>query len=158
MRFASLLIAVVGVALGTADAFAGRFGKAGTEGALRVRYFTAEIPPASEGGQVRVGVKLPLGDKIARTLVFIDSEDKADRKDWSKCDVEKKTCAIGDARILRFHREDREKWQDLAVDVESSTQAPRFVKLTVRFQPQSGFDRSGCSRTNMRCGYAGPVE
>lgn len=155
MRSGWMLLVVLAVLAGASDAYARR---PGTEGALRLRFFTAEIPPASQGGEVRVGVKLPLGAKIARTEVFIDSEDKGDRKGWAKCNIKTKACTIADARILRFHRESGEQWQQLAVDVENSAEQSRFVKLSVLFQPQSGFDRSGCSRNNKRCGLSGPVE
>ncbi|KPK57779.1 MAG: hypothetical protein AMJ59_17865 [Gammaproteobacteria bacterium SG8_31] len=158
IKVATLLAALVAMLAGTGLAQAGKFGKGAVEGPLRLRYFTAEIPPAPDGGKVRVGVKLPLGAKIAKTEVFIDTEDKGERKDWAKCDIEKKTCDIGDSSIVAFHRENRDEWQDLAVDVRSDAGEPRYAKISVLFQPQSGFDNSGCNRNNLRCGYMAAAE
>lgn len=140
-----------------AAAHAGLTGTAPSEGPLRQRYFTAEIVPSPEGGAVRLGVKLPIGAKIAKTEVFVDVEDKGPRKDWSACDIEKKSCAISDARILRFHRDKREHWQELAVDVSSDAEQPLYAKISVVYQPQSGKDRSGCNRTSHRCGFTAAV-
>jgi hypothetical protein len=154
-----LLTALVAMLVAATVAQAGgKTGKGGVEGSLRLRYFTAEIPPAPDGGTVRLGVKLPLGAKIAKTEVFVDTEDKGERKDWAKCDIEEKTCAIGDARIVAFHRENLDQWQDLGVDVASDASEPRYAKISVLFQPQSGFDKSGCNRANLRCGYAAAAE
>lgn len=153
-----MLTALVAMLIGAAAAQAGKFGKGAVEGPLRLRYFTAEIPTAADGGMVRLGVKLPLGAKIAKTEVFIDTEDKGERKDWARCDVEKKTCDIGDSRIVAFHRDNRDEWQDLAVDVRSDAAEPRYAKIAVLFQPQSGFDNSGCNRNNLRCGYMAAVQ
>jgi len=147
-----MLLACLVTLATSADVYA-RAGAGGSEGALKIRYFTAEIPQQRDGGVIRVGVKLPLGAKVAKTEVFVDSEDKGSEKSWSKCDNKTKKCAIGDARIIRFHRENREAWQELAVDVNSESGQPRYAKISVVYQPQSGRDRTGCNRTNLRCGF-----
>jgi hypothetical protein len=140
--------------IGAGDAIAGRFGHGGAEGALRLRHFTAELPAGAPGEVMQVGVRLPKNALIAKTEVLVDSADKGNGKNWSKCDVNDKTCAIGDAHIVRFHRGDQERWQELAVDVRNDGAEARFVKLKVLFQPQTGKDRSGCSRNNPQCGFA----
>jgi hypothetical protein len=131
----------------------------GTEGALRQRHFSAE---ASAGQSIQVGVRLPSRARIARTRVFVDSQDQGDRTgDWAECDIEKKTCSIGDSRIIRFHRSeessDEGRWQKLAVDVENGSAETRFVRILVLFQPVSGRDRSGCNRAQPRCGFSSPA-
>jgi hypothetical protein len=131
----------------------------GTEGALRQRHFSAE---ANAGESVQVGVRLPSRARVARTRVFVDSEDRDDRVgDWAECDIEKKTCSIGDSRIIRFHRSeersDQGRWQRLAVDVENGSAGTRWVRILVLYQPVSGRDRSGCNRVQSRCGFSNPV-
>jgi len=157
MKLLWMLTVAVAIAAGASDAYAGRYSKGG-EGALKLRYFTAEVPPSAAGGRVRVGVKLPLGARIAKTEVFVDVEDKGNSKGWSECDIKRKTCSVGDVRILGFHRDDEEDWQSLSVDLESGADAARFAKLTVLFQTSSGSDRTGCQRASPRCGFSGPVE
>lgn len=122
----------------------------GSNDALGFRYFTAEIAP---GTTLQVGVKLPRSAKIARTRVFADDEDLGGAKDWMECDIEKRTCAIGDMRILRFHRERRDDWQELAADLRNESGETRYAKVLVLYQNQSGFDRSGCGPDHV-CGFA----
>lgn len=154
MRREVLIMSALALAILGGEAFAGKFGKGGTEGALRLRHFTAEMSAGAPGEVVQVGVKLPKNALIAKTEVLVDDTDKGDRKDWSKCDIKDRTCAIGDARIVQFHRDEMERWQQLAVDVRNDGGKTRYVKLKVLFQPQSGKDRSGCSRNNPQCGFA----
>jgi len=158
MKSVWMLVAVIAAMAGAYDAEAGRYTKGGVEGAVRLRYFSAEIQPGPGSGPVRIGVKLPLGAKIAKTEVFVDREDKGKRKDWSKCDINRKTCAIGDVRILRFHRDTEENWQALSVDLESTADTVRYAKLKVLYQTSSGTDRTGCKRTSVRCGFSGPAQ
>ena len=153
MKYLWTLAAVVAAIMAAPGAEAG-YGKGG-EGDLKFRYFTAEVPA---NGKVQLGVKLPLGAKIARTQVFADAQDKDTRKDWSKCDIKKKTCSIGDVRILGFHRSDEEEWQQLSVDLEATSDQPRYAKLAILYQTRSGTDKSGCTRASARCGFSGPVE
>ncbi len=153
MKCLWMVATVMALVIGASDAHAG-YGKSG-ESDLKLRYFTAEVP---RNGKVQLGVKLPLGAKIARTKVFVDAQDRGTRKDWSKCDIEKKTCSIGDVQILGFHRSNEEKWQQLSVDLASTGDQPRYAKITVLYQTQSGADRTGCNRTSARCGFSGPVE
>ena len=154
MRRDLLILSALGLAILASDVYAGKFGKGGTEGALRLRHYTAELPAGAPGEVVQVGVRLPKNALIAKTEVLVDETDKGDRKDWAKCDLEDKSCTVGDARIVRFHRGKMDSWQELAVDVRNDGNETRFVKLKVLFQPQSGEDRSGCSRTNPQCGFA----
>ena len=157
MRRELLILPAIMLALVTSDVLASKFGKGGTEGALRLRHFTAEMPAGAPGEVVQVGVKLPKNALIAKTEVYVDDMDKSDRKDWSKCDIEDRNCAVGDARIVRFHRGEHDRWQELAVDVQNEGDLTRFVKLKVLFQPQSGRDTSGCSRNNPECGFSRDV-
>lgn len=127
----------------------------GMEGALRQRHFSAE---ANAGEAIQVGVRLPSRARIARTRVFVDSQDRGDRAgDWAECDIEERTCEIGDSRIIRFHRSEEGTWQKLAVDVENGSGDARWVRILVLFQPVSGRDRSGCNRGQPRCGFSGPA-
>ena len=131
----------------------------GTEGALRQRHFSVEV---NAGESIQVGVRLPSRARVARTRVFVDSQDRGNRiGDWAECDIEKKTCSIGDSRIIRFHRSeersDAGNWQRLAVDVENDSGETRWARILVLFQPVSGRDRSGCNRVQSRCGFSNPV-
>ena len=127
-------------------------------GALDERHFIAEIPAASAGGTVQVGVLLPRGAKIAKTEVQVAATNLGDeKKGWSSCDVEAKTCELAGTGIIRFHRGETEKAQELAADMRNTAAEPRYVKLTVIFQQQSGFDHSGCEDTD-ECGFSRPVE
>jgi hypothetical protein len=129
--------------------------RTGTEGALRQRHFSAEVEP---GQSIQVGVRLPSRARIARTRIFVDSQDRGDRTgDWAECDIESRECSIGDSRIIRFHRSEEGTWQRLAVDVENGSAETRWVRIMVLFQPASGRDRSGCSRAQPRCGFSNPV-
>jgi hypothetical protein len=130
---------------------------AGSGAALHERYFVAEIPPASAGGTVQVGVLLPRGAKIAKTEVQVATTDLGRDKDgWSDCDTETKSCGLAETSIIRFHRNEAETAQELAADMRNSGTEPRYVKLTVTFQPQSGFDHTGCEDTD-QCGFSRPI-
>lgn len=129
----------------------------GTDGALERRFYVAEIPPATAGGGVRVGVLLPLGAKIAKTQVQVAATALGDEIDgWADCDVETKACDLAGTEIVRFHRDDTDNAQELAADMRNVGGEPRYVKLTVLFQPQSGSDRSGCEDKE-KCGFSRPV-
>ena len=126
-------------------------------GALDLRYFVAEIPAAAAGGTVQVGVLLPRGAKIAKTEVQVAATYLGyDTTGWSSCDVESKSCELAGISIIRFHRDETETAQELAADMRNTGAEPRFVRLTVTFQQQSGFDHSGCKDTD-QCGFARPV-
>ena len=130
---------------------------AGSDAALDERYFVAEIPPASAGGTVQVGVLLPRGAKIARTEVQVAATELgSDMEGWSDCDTESKSCELAGTSIIRFHRNDTETAQELAADMQNAGEEPRYVKLTVTFQPQSGFDHTGCEDTD-KCGFSRAV-
>lgn len=125
--------------------------------ALDERYFVAEIPPAAAGGTVQVGVLLPRGAKIARTEVQVAATELGpDIDGWSDCDTDTRSCQLADASIIRFHRNETATAQELAADMRNTGAEPRFVKLTVIFQPQSGFDHTGCEDTD-KCGFSRPV-
>lgn len=129
----------------------------GSTAALDERYFVAEIPPASAGGTVQVGVLLPRGAKIARTKVQVAETDLGREMDgWSDCDTETKSCELAETSIIRFHRNETETAQELAADMQNTGTEPRYVKLTVIFQPQSGSDHTGCEDTD-NCGFSRPV-
>lgn len=146
---------VLFITVGTLLASTAYANRMGVEGALRQRHFSAE---ASAGEAIQVGVRLPSRARIARTRVFVDSQDRGDRAgDWAECDIEEKTCSIGDSQIIRFHRSEEGDWQKLAVDVENGSAETRWVRILVLFHPVSGRDRSGCSRTQPRCGFSNPA-
>ena len=131
---------------------------AGSEPALDERYFVAEIPPASAGGTVQVGVLLPRGAKIARTIVQVAATELGPDVDgWSDCDTDTRSCQLADASIIGFHRNETETAQELAADMRNTGAESRFVKLTVIFQPQSGFDHTACEDTD-KCGFSRPVQ
>jgi hypothetical protein len=134
------------------------FATASSGPALDERYFVAEIPPASAGGTVQVGVLLPRGAKIARTEVQVAATELGPRMDgWSDCDIDTRSCQLADASIIRFHRNETETTQELAADMRNTSAESRFVKLTVIFQPQTGFDHTGCEDTD-KCGFSRPIE
>jgi len=124
------------------------------ERGLEQRYFVAEVPP---GATVQVGVKMPRDALIAETKVFVDTMDKGEKMDWSACDVDTKKCKIGDARIIGYHRVEAAKWEQLAVDVKSTSDQVRYAKIQVNFQPQSGSDESGCEDVE-KCGFSKTLE
>lgn len=124
---------------------------------LNVRFFVAEVPPADQGGTVQVGVNLPRGARIARTEVEVAASNLgADRRGWSKCDIETKACDMADSSIIRFHRTDVENAQELAADMRNTSNETRYAKVTVTFQPRSGRDRTGCGRA-AECGFSRAV-
>ncbi len=123
------------------------------ERALEQRFYVAEIPP---GGEVLIGVKLPRNALIAKTSVYVDSTDKGQKMDWSTCNIDTKKCEIGDARIVGFVRAEKDKWEELAVNVRSSSGQVRFAKIQVNFQPQAGEDESGCGEYE-KCGFSNVV-
>ena len=101
---------------------------------------------------------LPVSAKIPKVEVFADVKDMGRSKsDWKKCNIETKVCAVGDVRIVRFHRvehrETDEPWQELSVDMmnENPTQT-RAVKLYVTYQPQSGAYLEACL-DDPECGW-----
>jgi hypothetical protein len=148
-RFADVLLAIL---LPTAALAA-----AGSGPALDERYFVAEIPPAPAGGTVQVGVLLPRGAKIARTEVQVAATELGpDIDGWSDCDTDTRSCELAETSIIRFHRNDTETAQELAADMRNTGPESRFVKLTVIFQPQSGFDHTGCEDTD-KCGFSRPI-
>ena len=121
--------------------------------ALKQTHFVAEVPPASLGGTVQVGVKLPLGAKIARTKVQVARTDLgADTRGWSNCDVDTKACDLDGSSIIRFHRNNVKPIQELAADMRNKGSESYYVKLTVIFQPQAGRDRTECGNS-MNCGF-----
>ncbi len=121
---------------------------------LNVRFFVAEVPPADQGGTVQVGVNLPRGARIARTLVEVaDTNLGADRRGWSRCDNETRACDMADTSIIRFHRNNVENAQELAADIRNTSNETRYAKVTVTFQPVSGRDRTGCGRA-AECGFS----
>ena len=133
------------------------FATASSGPALDERYFVAEIPPASAGGTVQVGVLLPRGAKIARTEVQVAATELGPRMDgWADCDTHTKSCRLAETSIIRFHRNETETVQELAADMQNTGAESRFVKLTVIFQPQSGFDHTGCKDTD-KCGFSRPL-
>jgi hypothetical protein len=137
---------------------AAAFAAAGSGPALDERYFVAEIPPASAGGTVQVGVLLPRGAKIARTEVQVAATELGpDIEGWSDCDTDTKSCKLAETSIVRFHRNETETAQELVADMRNTGAESRFVKLTVIFQPQSGFDHTGCEDTK-KCGFSRPIQ
>jgi hypothetical protein len=131
--------------------------------ALFERFYVAEVPPDAQGGTVQIGVNLPKSAKIASTEVKVaDTNLDADMQGWSDCDNDKKTCDLADVSIIRFHRSHLENIQVLAVDLRNTSNEPRYVKLRVVFQPQTGqdiTDPTQCgSGVKVKCGFSGPVE
>jgi len=122
------------------------------ERGLEQRYYVAEVPP---GGEVQVGVKLPRNSLIAKTSVFVDTTDKGEKMDWKSCSIDTKACEIGKARIVGFVRAEKPKWEEMAVNVKSTSDQVLFVKLQVNFQEQSGgeTDPSGCFDVE-KCGFS----
>lgn len=121
---------------------------------LNVRFFVAEIPPASQGGTVQVGVKLPIAARIARTVVEVAKTNLgSDRRGWSGCDIETRACDMAAAGIIRFHRQNVDNVQELAADMRNTSDQPIYAKVTVTFQPASGRDRTGCGRA-AECGFS----
>jgi hypothetical protein len=121
------------------------------------RHYSATIEPA--GVQVdRIGVRLPVNAKIPKVEVFADVSDMGDRTgEWKKCDIDSKRCAVGDVRIVAFHRREHrdtdEPWQELSVDMANeSGSETRAVKLLVTYQPQGGGDLKQC-RLETDCGW-----
>lgn len=131
--------------------------------ALFERFYVAEVPPADQGGTVQVGVNLPRNAKIAKTEVKVaDTNLGAEMTGWVDCDNEEKSCDLADVSIIRFHRTQPENIQVLAVDVRNTSDEPRYVKLRVVFQSQSGqdiTDPTECgSGVKVKCGFSGPTE
>lgn len=121
------------------------------------RHYTAVIEPG--GAEVdRIGVKLPVNAKIPKVEVFADVKDMGDREgDWKSCNIDTKRCAVGDVRIVRFHRVEHrdtdEPWQELSVDMlNENASESRVVKLWVTYQPQGNADLEGC-RLDTDCGW-----
>jgi hypothetical protein len=121
------------------------------------RHYTAVIEPAA-GAADQIGVKLPLNAKIPKVEVFADVTDQGDStRKWKKCDIDSKRCAVGDVRIVRFHRAEHrdvdEPWQELSVDVANENPSEtRAVKLVVTYQPQGGTDLKSCD-LDTDCGW-----
>ncbi len=121
------------------------------------RHHSATIEPS--GGMVdRIGIRIPVNAKIPKVEVLADVKDMGDStRDWKKCNIETKRCAVGDVRIDRFHRRDHddadEPWQELSVDVvNENASETRAVKLIVTYQPQGGKDLEQC-RLDTDCGW-----
>jgi hypothetical protein len=139
------------------------WGPADASRALFERFYVAEVPPADQGGTVRVGVNLPRSAKIAKTDVKVAKTNlDADMTGWADCDNDSKSCDIAELSIIRFHRTQPERIQVLAVDIRNTGNEPRYVKLRVVFQPQSGqdiTDPTECgSGVKVKCGFSRPVE
>lgn len=120
------------------------------ERALEQRYYVAEIPP---GGEVQVGVKLPRESLIAKTSIYVDTADKGQKMDWKTCSIDTRKCEVGNARIVSFIRAEKPKWEELAVNVRSTSSQVLYVKIQVNVQPQAGEDESGCGEYE-KCGFS----
>jgi hypothetical protein len=156
MRKTTLLSAVAIILLPlTADAWVG-YSKT-----FEVRQYTAEVPPAAAAPSVmRIGVKLPRAAEIPKVEVFVDREMPGQREgDWSSCDINSKKCEVDDARIVRFHRNKHQDWQELSVEIENSSQSEsRYARLRVTYKDPAGKDRTGCGAgVSVRCGFAEAV-
>lgn len=120
------------------------------ERSLEQRFYVAEIPP---GGEVQVGVKLPRESLIAKTSVFVDTSDKGQKMDWKTCSIDTRKCEVGDARIVSFIRAEKPKWEELAVNIRSTSSQVLYAKIQVNLQPQAGEDESGCGEYE-KCGFS----
>jgi hypothetical protein len=134
------------------------FAKIQSDRVFEERFRIAVIEPSNGDFVDQIAVKLPVSAKIPKVEVFADVKDMGRSKsDWKTCNIETKVCAVGDVRIVRFHRvehrETDEPWQELSVDMmnENPTET-RAVKLFVTYQPQSGAYLESCL-DDPNCGW-----
>lgn len=129
---------------------------------FRIRTFTSEVPSATrtEGDFARVGVILPPRSKVVRVEAYMDSEDHGDSTTaWSECDLASGRCEIGDGRVERLRRYDRENETVITADFwNTHPDALRYAKLKVVFLPVGSarnVQRPEECRLRVRCGFGG---